>query len=107
MIILDNGERAQLFIQEMSSPWRHPPTHQQLSNKEIVCLKAGAPPWRAFLWKAENSKAHRLENLPCLGGEAELGQSRAVLKPIECIYVVIPAPLLTVSPPKGSVLEST
>lgn len=35
-------QRAQLFIQEMSSR-HHPPTHQSLSNKEIVCLKPGAP----------------------------------------------------------------
>lgn len=43
MIILADEERAQLFIQEMSSPWHHPPTHQQLSNKEIICSKPGAP----------------------------------------------------------------
>ena len=49
MIILHEEERAQLFIQEMSSPRHHPPTHQQLSNKEIICLKPGAPPCRLFL----------------------------------------------------------
>lgn len=49
MIIPDNEERAQLFIQEMSSPWHLPPTHQPLSNKEIVCLKPGVLPPRLFL----------------------------------------------------------
>lgn len=43
MIILADEERAQLFIQEMSSPWRHLPTHQQLRSKEIICFKPGAP----------------------------------------------------------------
>lgn len=62
MMILADEERAQLFIQEMSSPWHHPPTHQQLSNKEIICFKPGAPSGGYFCEKLRIRKLVSLKD---------------------------------------------